>query len=123
MEEVESISTTSPVFSAYLGIAEALLEHQGNLLYVGPVLDRLGNPDALRRRLSRVQPVEIPTYSAARMFHLNLQTWKSHSFIKDSYPAASIGRLERDLEALAGDPGGHGQIEWGLRQLVFERLG
>ncbi len=121
MEEVESINTTSPGFSTYLSILETLLKHQGNLLYVGPVLDRLEDTDALRRRLSRVQPVKVPTNVAARLFYFSLQTWKHNPFVRDNYSTAMIDQLQDDLKRLTDDSGGSSEIKWGMRQLVFER--
>ena len=122
MEEVESIHTANTVFSAYLTILEAMLQHQGNTLYVGPVLDRLQDTANLKRRMSRVQPLEVPTHRAASMFTLNIQTWKHHPFIAENYSPATIDKLKRDLTALTEDFGSHVEIEWGMRQLAFERI-
>jgi hypothetical protein len=82
VEEVESIATASPVLSTYLDILDAMLQHQENMLYIDPLLDRL--PAAT---VSRVQPVSVPAHIAARMFYMNLQTWRSNKFIRDNYPS------------------------------------
>jgi hypothetical protein len=114
VEEVESIATASPVLSIYLDILDAMLQHQENMLYIGPILDRL--PAAT---VSRVQPVSVPAHIAARMFYMNLLTWRSNKFIRDNYPSSAIDRLEHDLEALSGDPDALDEIEWGMRQIVY----
>ena len=114
VEETESITTASPVLSTYLGIIDAMLRHQGNMLYIGPILDRL--PAAT---VSRVQPVSVPAHVAARMFYMNLLTWRSNQFVGDNYPSSAIDRLEHDLQALSENLDAPDEIEWGMRQIVF----
>ena len=66
MEEVEYIGTTHPVFTSYLEIQQAMLTEQGNSLYIGPVLDAVPDPAALKRRSSNVQTVPNPRRSRRR---------------------------------------------------------
>ncbi|MDP6113568.1 MAG: class I SAM-dependent methyltransferase [Planctomycetota bacterium] len=122
MEEVEWIRTGNGVFAAYLKIVEAMLAAQSTCLYAGPVLDGLAHTNELKRRSSRVKRLPVLNHQAATMFHLNIQSWKHQSFIRENYDGESISELERDLKALSVNEGSAGEIEWGLRQLVFERL-
>ena len=56
------------------------------------------------------------------MFYLNLQSLKDHPFIHANYAASEIQRMEQDLLTLSQTPGGRSQIEWGMRQLVLQRI-
>ena len=121
MEEVEWIRTGHGVFSTYLDIIVTMLNSQSHLLYVGPVLDSLEDTEGLKRQSSRVRHLSVPNYRAATMFHLNIQTWKNQPFVKENYSATEIDRLQERLRQLAGKPGPESDIEWGMRQLVFQR--
>jgi ubiquinone/menaquinone biosynthesis C-methylase UbiE len=122
MEEVEWISTKNDVFNTYLNIVEAMLEHQSNKLYVGPILDRLEDTEALKRRRSQVRHLPVLNHRAATMFFLNVQSWKHQPFIQRNYHPSTINRLEEILKALSEKSSSEVEIEWGLRQLVFERV-
>jgi len=121
MEEVDWIHTHNEVFALYLNIVDAMLEKQNGELYIGPKLHSLDHSDALKRKSSEVRKVRVVTRRAASMFYLNIQTWKKQPFIRENYPASVIEELQRDLEKLAGRSGDEISIEWGLRQIVFER--
>lgn len=120
IEETDWISTSRPVFATYLRIVEAMLAHQGNVLYIGPVLDGQPPPAGLRRSSSRVATLTVPTGVAARMFHMNILTWKRNAYVQTAYPAQAIAQLEQELEALAETGSDASDIEWGLRQLVLQ---
>ncbi len=122
MEEVEWIETDHAVFGPYLKIVEALLEHQSANLYVGQVLEGLADSGELRKRLSQVRRVPVSNDRAATMFSLNIQAWKDNPFIRDSYAPSLIEGLEQELKALAAQPGSPSEIEWGLRQVVFQGI-
>jgi trans-aconitate 2-methyltransferase len=121
MEEAEWIQTENLVFQTYLQIVEALLAAQSNTLYVGPALDRLASPGRARKRQSQIGWSPAATGRAATMFSLNIQSWKHHPLIQASYAPDLIRRLEEDLKALSSEPDSEVAIEFGLRQLVFER--
>ena len=121
MEENEWIVTHNEVFALYLNIVDAMLEHQSAELYVGKTLNSLKDSDILGKKSSEVRKVRVPTRRAAGMFYLNIQTWKHQPFIRENYQASVIEDLQNDLEKLAGKSGDEISIEWGLRQIVFER--
>lgn len=121
VEEVERIHTSNAVFSAYLNVLAALMEHQSRKLYVGAGLDALEDSTTLTKRRSQVRRFPISTDKAATMFFLNLQVWKDQPFIRASYAPTLIEQLEQDLAALIEKPGRETEIEWELRQIVFER--
>jgi SAM-dependent methyltransferase len=120
LEETEWIRTNCRQFATYLATVEAMLRHQGNELYIGSYLDGIGDSSTLWKQHSRVRRFPVPVMEAARMFHLNIQTWRSNPVIRASYPSAEVEQLERDLEGLTGSPDGGLEIEWGLRQMVFK---
>ena len=82
VEEVEWIRTNNPPFCDYLAIVEAMLADQGNKLYVGPLIDGFEDSRRLRRRPGGVQEVRVSNRQAARMFLLNIQTWRHKPFIR-----------------------------------------
>lgn len=121
VEEVDWIETREPALRTYLAIVEDMLASESTTLYVGPRLDRTVDVHPLVRRASTVARLAVATRDAARMFALNLATWKTRPYVARTVAAGRIARLERDLEALSRAPAGERAIEWGLRQLVLER--
>jgi hypothetical protein len=103
-------------------MVEALLDFQGNDLYIGAELDRLTESSALKRRSSRVSPVAVTNCDAAALFFLNMQSWKHQPFIQASYPAAMIDQLQEELAALAQGDSSDSEITFGLRQVICERV-
>lgn len=121
MEEVEWIQTTSAVFTTYLDIVTAMLAQQSTNMYVGRELHELPDPALLRRRSSQVRRVPVLPAQAATMFFLNMQTWKQQPFIQTTYAAEQIRQLEEDLRLLTQATPTDIDIEWGMRQLMYER--
>lgn len=121
IDEVEEIHTKNPVFAAYLEIVEAMLDYQGNRLYVGPFLHTTPDAMGLRRRSSRVAALAPPTRQAAEIFLLNLQVWRHGSFVRTYYQDETIDRLESRLARL-GESEASDEIAWGLRQIVYQRV-
>lgn len=121
VEETESIQTHNSVFRQYIEIVEAMMAERGGCLYVGEALNRLKRTDDLKQRISGIRPLSVHTHRAAAMFYLNIQTWKHNPFVTQNYPAATIDRLESELERLATRIESEIEIQWKLRQIVFER--
>ncbi len=122
MEEVEWIRTNSALLTTYLDMQRALLKHQSNCLDIGPMLEALPVPSQLRKRASHVRQTPVPASQAATMFALNFQTWQQHPFVQSTFAAAQIRQIEHDLQALITEPQDGIEIEWGMRQLVYERI-
>ena len=121
VEEPESINTRNTVFRQYLDIVEAMMFHRGGRLYVGRDLKGLKRTDDLVQKISGVRPLSVQTHRAAAMFYLNIQTWKHQPFVKENYQASDIEAIEGDLQQLASKTQSEIEIQWGLRQIVFER--
>jgi trans-aconitate 2-methyltransferase len=108
VEEVERIDTDDAVFARYLDAVRDVLARRDAGLEVGPVL-AAAEPRVLCRRLSRVVTVRPDTSSVARMFALNLETWR------DEIEPDVAAELAAGLRA-----GRRGSIVWRLRQIVDE---
>ena len=121
VEEVEAVCTRNSVFAFYIDTVAAMLKAQDCELYVGRVIDGLDGPDLLRRRASDVTDVALTRPQAARLFHMNIQTWRRTEFITMNYPAEMIDELACDLEALTRASTERLDITWKMRQIVFER--
>lgn len=122
MEEVDWIRTDHPVFSFYLSIVEAMLLDKSGELYIGPLLNEMMDTERLRRRESSVRRLPVLTHRAAGMFHLNIQSWKQQPFIQDNYSVSTIENLQKDLCELSNNRSDPVEIEWGMRQIVLERV-
>ncbi len=122
MEETEWICTKNAAFVKYLGIVEAMIRDQGGNLYAGVLLDGIGTTDLLERRISQVRRFPVSTAQAALMFSLNIRSWKEQRFVRENYTPSVIGQLEHELGNLTERSDSAIEIEWGLRQIVFERI-
>ena len=54
------------------------------------------------------------------MYGMNLRTWRRDPFVQVNYSNRELDELQRDLDELAQDRR-LGTVDWGLRQVVFER--
>ena len=122
IEEVEWIETTSSIFTSYLEMQRALLTHQANCLDIGPILHRLPTPLLLQRRSSEVSRTLVSPVQAATMFALNFPTWSQHPFIQAQYESDHLQAIKLGLQNLMTAPPHDVEIEWGLRQIVYERV-
>ncbi len=120
-EEVDFIYTQDPVFTTYLRVVEAMLADRGHNLYIGASLDAMAAPHTLAARLSRITRVQLTNELAARMFSLNIRTWQHDPFVQRNYSPASVRQLKKKLADLAARASDERGIEWGLRQIVYER--
>ena len=121
IEEVDWIHSEVRVFSSYLEIVTRMLADQGNQLYLGPRLSRLSKTSGLRQASSLVRQFPVSNQQAARLFYLNIQSWKHSDFVRANYPAGDIEAMQTSLQELAAIKTDVSNIEWGLRQLVFEK--
>jgi hypothetical protein len=121
LEEVERIDTVHPVLRSYVGIVEAMLQSQSNTLYAGPLVAKLDTPQGLQNVASELRRVAVTNADAAGLFRRNLQVWKEHAFIRENYSEKTIRDLDSALEAIARERAAASDIEWGMRQIIFQR--
>ena len=121
LDEVEWIRTTDPVFGLYLEMVAAMLERQGNNLYVGPLLEAMTDPADMSRRSSQLATLLPASRQVAKMFLMNLRVWGDDPFVREAYGEETLSNLESDLATLA-ESGSSGEITWGLRQLSYQHV-
>ncbi len=123
-EEPEWVQSDEPAFRKYLEMVEAMLASQGHTLYVGRHLAGAAAPAPLTLRSSQVATLAVSSSQAARMFYMNMQTWKADPFVKSHFYETMVERVENDLHGLAESAPCDGPyVQWGIRQLIFERTG
>ena len=122
IEEVEYIDTADATLNSYLDMQQAMLKQQGNALYIGPLLDATVDSTTVKRRASEVQALGVPANQAAAMFLMNFGVWRHNGFVQRTYGAAALDDLEGHLRAVAEGRIENAPVEWGLRQIVMERV-
>jgi SAM-dependent methyltransferase len=120
VEDVESIVTEISSFERYLEIVAAMLEHHGNELYVGPRLAAEEWKDNVSVEMNRVVEVSPAPNLVARMFRMNLQSWRHDPYIEANHSRGELDRLAGELERLAKRPS-TGSITWRLRQISLRQ--
>jgi SAM-dependent methyltransferase len=120
VDEVEWIDTTHPVLAAYERMVVGLVASRGGPMYAGPVVATMSDSPTWRVRSSELRVVPVDTAAAARMYWMNLMTWRADPYVTENHPPAEVDRLANGLVRLAASPCDEA-ITWGLRQVVFER--
>ena len=122
LDEVETISTSNEVFSEYLGILDSLMSHERRTLYIGPSLGRMQIPGSIRVQKNQVRTLRVRDQQAAAIFGLNMEAWRDHQYLIDTYGEALITRVADQLKAKSRDADAGSTIEWAMRQMVLERV-
>lgn len=118
IEEVESIATEERALGRYLDLQREMLAANENRLEIGPGLDEgLRDHPALRSN-------EVTTFSpgagvAARMFGMNLGTWRDRPEVTEANDAADLDAIAAGLGRVATAPEGAAPITWQMRQIVL----
>ncbi|HEY2478598.1 MAG TPA: class I SAM-dependent methyltransferase [Solirubrobacterales bacterium] len=120
LEEVESIATEERGLAGYLDLQREMLAANGNTLEIGPRLDaELGGNPAVRS--SQVVEFSPPSVIAARMFAMNLVTWRERPEVAAAHDAEELDEVAAGLERIASGEGGSSPITWRMRQIVLTR--
>lgn len=122
IEEVEYIDTSDSTLNSYQDMQQGMLKQQGNALYIGPRLDAIVDSGTMRRRSSEVEVLKVGAKRAARMFLMNFGVWRHNDFVQRSYGPTVLDDLESQLSAIAEGRIETAPVEWGLRQIVMERV-
>ena len=120
LDEVERIDIDVPAFATYLEVSGAMIRAQGAELYVGQALRDLEPVEGLDLVESATATISPTTDEVARLFAMNLATWRHDPWIVDHVDPDVIATLATDLDALHGVER-RGEIVWTHRQLVLER--
>ena len=121
VDEVESIEAVDPVLERYEQLVVELVASRCAHMYAGPLLDAMTTPDTWRRRSSRRVSHLVPVADAARMYGLNLANWRNDPHMREHHDPRELDEIADGLAAIAGMETG-ATVEWGLRQVVFERV-
>ena len=120
-EETERIDTTVAIFALYEATVSAMVAHHGADLYAGSTTRDLPAPPHLAVVLSESVEVRPPTAVVARMFSLNLATWRNDPFVVEQVPTDHIERIARGLAELE-DSDAADELTFLTRQVIFERV-
>ncbi len=120
LDEVERIDIAVPAFATYLDVSGAMIRAQGAELYVGQALRDLGPVDGLELVSSDTATISPTTDEVARLFAMNLATWRHDPWVVEHVDPEVVATLAADLDALHGIER-RGEIVWTHRQLVLER--
>jgi len=98
-----------------------MIRAQGAELYVGQALRDLGSVDGLELVDSSTATISPTVDEVARLFAMNLATWRHDPWVVEHVDADVVTALAADLDALHGIER-RGEIVWTHRQLVLERV-
>ena len=118
LEEVDGIATEDPTLARYLDLQREMLAANGNTLEIGPRLDaELRDSPAVRS--NGVVEFSPPAAVAARMFAMNLETWRDRPEVAVAHDPDELNALAAALERIAtgAEPGA--PITWRLRHLAL----
>jgi SAM-dependent methyltransferase len=117
VDEIEWMDVRVPEFVAYEEIVLDLVGSRDAPMYAGPIVDAVREGPGWRQETSTVRTVPVSTAAAARMFAMNVATWRDDPYIREHYAADDIERLRRDLATLTRSAATD-EIVWGMRQVV-----
>jgi SAM-dependent methyltransferase len=120
VDEMEWLDAPEPTLATYERIVVDLIGSRGAAMYAGPIIAGLEAGDGWVRRSTGVRVLTVAVADAARLYGMNLATWRDDPHVVEHHPAATIDQLAEDLAALVADPEA-GTITWGVRQAVFAR--
>ncbi len=121
IEENDWIQTTEPAMAKYLSIVERMLADSGQRLYVGAELHAKPDWHNFSVESSELVATGLSNHQAARMFVLNLESWRYRPFVERNYSSSELDRLHQDLTRLADDRSGDNAITFGRRRMVLRR--
>src|SRR4029079_7748433 len=97
LDEVEYIRTANPVLAFYEEVVLGLLATRGAPMYAGPFVSELSGPEKIADTV--IQHV-VSTADAARMYSMNLQTWRDDPYVQETYSSERITELATGLQEL-----------------------
>jgi len=119
VEETEWIEAADPVLADYETRVRAVVAHQGAPTTAGPLLADLADGRGIRLLDNRVRVVSVPVATAARIYELNLASWRHDPYAAEHYAPDELDGLAAGLRDLAARS--PGDLTWGVRQLVLTR--
>ena len=120
LDENEHIATDHAVLGRYEQLVTEVLAARDASMHVGAVIGRAELGSEFRRLENRVVAWRIPEATAARLYLANFTTWRHDDYVVDRYAQPTLDELARDLAAVV-ESGSKTPVEFGLRQVAFER--
>jgi hypothetical protein len=93
---------------------------RGASIHAGPAIGGVDLGHGWQRVRDRVETWSVAEATAARMFAMNLSTWRHDTYVRQHYAAADVDVLATGLDAVAAS-GSRAPVWWGIRQLGYER--
>jgi trans-aconitate 2-methyltransferase len=121
LDEPEYMTTDNLVLNRYEDLVNEVLASRGATLMGGLVLARAAPGRTLRRSFDRLVKWPVAESTAARLYSMNLGTWRYDDYITARYPATALDQLAEELDAIVAS-GSDTPVEWGIRQVAFERV-
>ena len=122
VDEVEEIRSEHALLREYEAMVEALVASRGASVSAGPAVDALTRGPGWRKASSELVGFRVPVAAAARMFGMNLATWRDDPFVRRTYGRATVERVAAGLASLSSS-GTDGTVTWVLRHATFVRNG
>jgi SAM-dependent methyltransferase len=119
-DETERIDSDVETFALYEATARSMVAHYGADLQVGARIRDLPPPRGTNLVSSQLVEVRPPTATVARLFGMNLATWRHDPFVAEHVPVDLIERITRGLAELARSDATD-QLTFCNRQIVYER--
>jgi SAM-dependent methyltransferase len=120
LDEVDWIETPNPVLTLYEDIVTAMVASRHAQISVGPSIAGLSG-EGWQQRSNELRDYPVATADAARMYAMNLATWRHDPFVVENYEQVVLDDLAAGLDELTR-ASTTGEIAWGLRQVVYERM-
>lgn len=120
VDENESIETANPVLARYEQMVTEVVATRGANIHAGPVVAEVTGGEGWRRVASEVRTWPVPEPQAARMFAMNLATWRADPLATARYAPAALDELAAALDDLSSSDS-TGAVVWRIRQVAFER--
>src|ERR1700674_1274488 len=119
VEEMEWIDVPHPVLAAYETVVLDLVTSRGAPMYAGPAVGAVDGDQGWRRIANSVRTVTVAVPTAARIYAMNLTTWRDDPHIRARHDPDHLDDLARDLAVLAASTSTD-EITWGGRQVAYE---
>lgn len=120
VEDVEAIETDAAPFRDYLEISGSMMRQHGGSPYVGEAIARYWPAGDVELVASRTVTIAPTAATAARLFQMNLATWRHNPWVVANVEPSRLDRLDAGLAEL-GTSHRAGEIRWTHRQAVYER--
>src|SRR5260370_9795905 len=101
---MEWIDAPHPVLTRYEAAVLDVVTSRGAPMYAGPALATIRADRGWRSVANRVHAVAVAAPAAARIYAMNLVTWRDDPHIRERYPPPALARLAPDPARVPPSP-------------------